>query len=266
MDEKQLTPEEEGILSVADLADVEPEEVAYAGKEESESESEGVCMTDPKWSEYVMREFEEDELDPNGRPFVRGLRRVARKVLGPILESRAKVIQPPQLSTGEKTALMHPATVEYTVKFLWCRLEPGMDSAYQVYFTDCADVYFGNTDPDFARHASATAATRAEARCLRKALQLKGIAAEESTLVPLEESSPTGGITPTQVTFVDILCQRNDINVLKYIGSGKHKFEKITDVKFSVAQQMMEHLSGLQNDRTKIKPEWKGYDPNWRKQ
>lgn len=267
MSEKDLSREEEEILSVADLTDVAPEmESEFIGSVEEEAEDDEVKMTDPEWSEYVMREFTDDELDPNGRPFVHGLRRVARKLLGPILLSHAHVVQAPQLTSGDKMSILQPATVEYTVKFLWTRLQAGQSEAYEATFTDCADVYFGNTDPDFARHASATAATRAEARCLRKALQLNHIAAEETTLVPLEDASPNGQINSTQINFVDMLCRRNDINMLKYLAAGKQKkYEKIEDVPFTIAQQMMEHLSGLQNNRSNIKPEWKGYDPNWRK-
>ena len=48
-------------------------------------------------------------------------------------------------------------------------------------FCDVADSWEGNTDDMFCVYSTATAATRAEGRALRKALRLRVVAAEEVT-------------------------------------------------------------------------------------
>jgi hypothetical protein len=137
----------------------------------------------PGLVDFVMRQFAEDELDPNGRPA--GPRPAAggRLLLGPILRVSNRVVQAPSLLPGWRSSACCSRPWSSTrSEILMCRLEQGMDKApTRSTFTDAADCYFGNTDPDYARHLTATAATKAEARCLRKALQLKGIAAEEKT-------------------------------------------------------------------------------------
>jgi hypothetical protein len=229
-------------------------------------------MTDPAWSEFAMRHFAEDELDPSGAPLVAGLRRVGRLLLGPVLESSAHVVQAPSLiPTLDKLGKLQPAVVEHRLRLLMCRTDDANLSAYEVTFTDAADVYFGNTDEDYARHATATAATRAEARCWRKALQIKGVAAEEKTLVPAAEAAMDGMITPDQENFINVLCRRNNINVMKYVNMGKTKFETIETVQFGVAQKMIEFLSDLQNGKNSrgqavaIPDAIRGYEANWRK-
>lgn len=216
-------------------------------------------IEDPLWANYVLRHFQPDELDNEGNPYVAGLRRVARKLLGPITYSGCRVVTPPKTTIDGRPDI---ATVEYTVKFLWCRPEDLAigQGAYEVIFVDVADVHGGNTDPEYARFPCSTAATRAEGRCLRKALQLpRVVAAEEVTKVPIEVIDPNGSITATQKNFIEILCQRCDINVKKYINSGKGKYGFLDDVPYGTATQMVQHLSSYQNDLSKIPDDIKGY-------
>ena len=211
----------------------------------------------PEWSAYVLKQFTEDEVDDKGNPFVHGLRRVARMLLGPILVSKAKVVQAPTL--GEDRSLT-PTTVEYTVRFLWCLPEdlPEGGKALEVEFSDCADVWDGNTDIEFAKYPSAMAATRAEGRCLRKALRIRQIAAEESNVS--FEQVVNGKISPSQANFIDLICQRCNINVLRYIGSWQGKYEKVEDIPYNTAAKMVEHLSGLQNKQESIPEGMRGYE------
>lgn len=220
-----------------------------------------VKMTDPDWHDYVMSQFEADELDNEGHPFVFGLRRVARAVLGPILNSTAKVVQSPYFEGG----ILQPAVVEYTVTFLWTQLEQGQEGAYPVTYSDCADVYYGNTDAEFVRYSTATAATRSEGRCLRKALGLKRvIAAEEKSGVPIDDVGANGAITPTQITFIDTLCKRLNIDVVEFINMGKDKYGSIADVSFGRAVKMVEYLGKIQNNPD-LMPKLSTYNPNWKR-
>ncbi len=224
-------------------------------------------MSSAGWQDFVMGQFARDEMDDKGNPFVAGLRRVARKLLGPILDSSAHVVQAPTVLTGfESTNLLQPATVEYSITFLWCKFDHDEQVPYNVRFTDVADAYYGNTAPEYARYPSSMAATRAEARCLRKALQLKKVVgAEETTTVDVEDSGVSGLIGMSQINFINVLCQRIDVDVVKYINSGTTKYSSIEEVPYLVAQKMVEHLSSLQNNLNKIKPEIKGYSKDWRK-
>lgn len=219
-------------------------------------------MTDPEWSSYVIRQLDDDEKDVDGNPYVHGLRRIVSKLLGPILKGKAHVIQAPRFIADLGLA-MQPATVEYTLEILMGKTLDGIDP-YVVELTDVADVYAGNTDPEYARHPSAMAATRAEGRCLRKALQLKRVvAAEEMTLVPIEASGANGCITPTQINFIDKLCKQLKVDVMKYVNMGERKFDTIDDVPHKTALKMTEHLTVWTNNPSKVPESIKGYKIDW---
>ena len=245
----------EALLDQVEFAEVE-DSLLQSVEEVAGEESDKPAMTDPAWSEYVMKQFAEDELvERNGQnaPTTEGLRRVAELLLGPIVESSSHVIQVPTPDNG-----FH-ATVQHTVRIFW-------QQDHERIFQEAADVFPGNTDPSFARFAVATASTRAEGRALRKALRLKRVcAAEELTAVPVEEAGLNGKITNSQIQFVDVMCRRNDINVLKYLKLGKSKFASIKDVPFEVAQTMQAHLSTLQQEGPeKIEALGiSGYEENW---
>jgi hypothetical protein len=237
------------LLSAADLENSQPPKT---------NESDKPKMYDPAWSDYVMTKFEQNEVDPNGLPMVHGLRRVVRLLLGPIVRSEPKEVFPLTYVQG----VPQPTTVSYSVTILMLHLEDGLTTPYEAVFGDCADVTLINTDPAFQRHAAAVASTKAEARCLRKALQLRGVAAEEMTSVPPPAND--GKIRPEQINFLQILCSRCNINVMKFVNAGKVRYKRVEDVPFDQAKVIIEHLSGLQNNPAGIKKTWQPYDPNWR--
>lgn len=247
-------------FNTAEFDDVESSLIGAADLDEPQAPA-APDISSPQWSEYVLSKFEDSETDEDGNPFVHGLRRVSRLVLGKLLVSKSRVLQAPMYlilkDIGGQGAIQ-AAVVEHT---LVIRDEDG-DS---VEFTDAADVYVGNVDPEFARYATATAATRAEARAYRKALQLaKVVAAEEKTIVPFEESSANGLISPTHINFIDVLCNRNGIDVMKLINSGKKQYDRIEDIAWADAEKMSEYLSNLAKDKSKIPAEIKGYKQGWR--
>ena len=271
-DLQNATPVNNSPLEVADepvkktrkkKVTVSPEQEKVDEPITEESLDEEPELTDPTWSDYVMRQFVDDELDGEGRPYVPGLRRVARKLLGPILRSAGRIVQAPSFVSPEGSRLQ-PAVAEYTVEFLWTKLENGESVPYRVEFTDAADVYAGNTDAEYCRHATATACTKAEARCYRKALLLKNIiAAEESTEVPVEEAGVDGKIIPTQINFIDRICQRLKIDAWAYINSGNRKYDTVEEIPYERAAKMAAHLSTLQDNPDKISEEIKGYKKDW---
>lgn len=209
-----------------------------------------------EWPAWVMTHFTEDEL-ADGNPTTDGLRRVAEKVLGPILYSKAIVYQSPSCLNGFHACVGHEVTI------LWMHPDPGMAEHERV-FSDVADVYPGNLpDKRFARFASATAATRAEGRALRKALRLKRvIAAEEASSIPIEDAGLDGKITKSQISFINTICSRINVNVLallKYFGK-----ENIEEVDSSTAARIEQKLSDLQGNLKNIPSNIIGYDKNWR--
>lgn len=232
----------------------------------------GPPMWSEQWQEFVLSQFLDSERDENGNPFVHGLRRVARKLLGPILESgpvgspRVEFVGEP--GQTDRYTMLKPVTATYQVRILWTRPEdiPENGAAFVVSFSDCADVTNDNTDPEFRIYPSAMACTRAEARCLRKALQLRKAAAEEISRVPMGEASPSGLIRESDIIFIDALCRRLDINVMGYVNMGAKSYSSIEAVPFGVAQKMAEHLTNLQNKPEKIPAKVRGYDSHWREQ
>jgi hypothetical protein len=225
-----------------------------------------VDMTSAAWQDYVLTQFEPDEL-VEGLPKIGGLRRVARKLLGPIIRSESKVVEPVRFASydpklKEAGLMLSPVTIEHTTVIRWNRDDEGIKGV-DVVFTAAADVYLGNSEENFVRFSTAVCGTRAEAITLRKALMLqKVIAFEERTTVPLSSAGVDGKITDMQIDFMRRMCKRNNINLEKFVNSGKLKYENLEEVPFDKASKMLEELDKLQNDQSKITAAIKGFDKN----
>ena len=210
-------------------------------------------MTDKEWTPYVLKQLEEDEIY-DGKPTTDGLRRLVSKLLGEIVESVPIVHQSPNPANDNH------AVVSWKLCIRW------NDCLGDVrIFGDVADVYIGNTDDKFAVFASATAATRAEGRALKKALQLQHVLTmDEVTEVPVE--NPTK-ITSAQVRWVNMACERNDINVIKLLGMSQvgKELKTIEDMNYATAVKMIQYINECQSGKKAISDKVKGYDPNWRK-
>ncbi len=170
-----ITPEEQYALDAVDLKELRPRKASkQKGKMRTENElpapsfpANDPCITDVSWTQFVLKHFDASELDQVGRPSLVGLRRVARILLGPVIYSAPKIVLAP-------TSTFLYVTVEYNVRFLWCRSEDNCDGgkAYEVDFGAAAsgkvcDAY----DPQKI----------AEGRALCKALALNTDSAEEPT-------------------------------------------------------------------------------------
>jgi hypothetical protein len=216
-------------------------------------------MTDPGWTEYVMKQFEEHEFY-DGYPVVDGLRRVAAKLLGPIISSKSKTVQAPTATNG-----LH-ATVEWELVFLWMRddeLGP-----HQRTFCDVSDVSNLNTESPFCLHAAACAATKAEGRALRKALMLSRVhTAEEMMDVPEDTGESGRKIMDSQLTFINMKCHDLDIDAMKMFAASmkKNGYKTIRDIPYQKAVEAFHWLNQCQIGTKKIPDEIRGYDPDWRK-
>lgn len=213
--------------------------------------SEIPAMSDPAWHQYAMGFFTEDELK-DSRPNVAGLRRVVSLLLGDIIESEPVQIFPVAGNGYGRATVQWRVTIKFS------------DGTFRK-FGDVADVFAENVDLLFMNYAVATAGTRAEARALRKALQLKVVAAEEvcdkqKTASPkLEEEVEVELATPEQKKLLDNKFRKADVNGLTYINSGEGKYASIHKVRKDQAAAMINHFSKLSS----IPDSWKGYDPNW---
>jgi hypothetical protein len=209
-------------------------------------------MDEPTWSDYVLSQLEPDELY-NDLPTTDGLRRIIRKLIGPIIKSISRVVQAP---TPEND---NHATVEHLIAIRWennpCDIRE---------FQDVADTYPDNTpDRKFAIHAPATAATKAEGRALRKALQLKHVMTVEEGAEALQTES--NKINNSQIAFVQMMCERNNINIHKLLAKSKvKKYDNLEEVPYVTAVQLTRYLQDCQSGKIQIADDIKGYNPNWR--
>lgn len=218
-------------------------------------------MLSPEWHDYAMSLFNEDEL-VDGHPLVAGLRRVSELVIGQILFSGPTQVFPVQRDDHHGRA-----TVVFTVKF-----------ANGSTYSEVADSWEGNTDDMFCAYAVAIASTRAEARALRKALKIKGVAAEELTkkdtakivrqISSVKESS--GGdyddqsrMSDAQYNFIDIKCKQLNVDgakLLKEVFNVDHN-KKISK---KVASDIIDTLNNYQRDKSSIPESIVGYKEEWR--
>ena len=225
--------------------------------------TEGPNPTDVEWNDYVLGLFDEKELY-DGRPLCAGLRRVAGLLLGRIVISRPTQVFPP--TEGDTIGR---ATVIWEVVF-----EDGS------VFSDVADCWEGNTDDTFCVFNTATAATRAEGRALRKALRLKTVAAEEMTkkntasivrsISQTKAMEATEGeyndsqrMTDPQANFIDVKCKQLNLNVVEF-------FKEVFDVNVKrkvdkgQASAAIQKLNDFQADKGLIPDSINSYLSDWR--
>tara|TARA_Y100001937_G_scaffold32893_2_gene46890 strand:- start:2506 stop:3450 length:945 start_codon:yes stop_codon:yes gene_type:complete len=214
-----------------------------------------------KWSEWVMSQFADDELE-NGAPTCDGLRRVAEDVIGPIAKVEVIKNDTPTVSNKGNATVVVGVTIEPVL------LDSHPRHGSYIYVEDLADANRLNTPEEIFKHPSATAGTRAESRVYRKMLRLRKVltaeelASNESTLE--EEWSPSTPITEQQITVIEMLCKRTNLNVLEFINCGDLKYVCIEQVSEQSAQKMLQHLNRIQR-KDAPRPDGVGvYDENWK--
>lgn len=213
-----------------------------------------------EWHDYVMTLFNDKELI-EGHPNAAGLRRVSEILLGDIVESRPIDVYPP---SGEGIGR---SVVSYMVTFdNWKQGEyKGRKT-----FADVADVWEGNTEDMFLVHGPATACTRAESRVLRKALKIRGIAAEElcnkdaSKFVAksVRPDSIDNRIDDAQLRYINNTCRLLDIDAMKFINSGELKYSSVYQVTKDRGAKMVQALQDMKNNNV-VPEDLKGYNEGW---
>lgn len=214
------------------------------------------------WSDYVLSLLLPHELE-KGCPKCDGLRRLCEELIGPIMDVR--IVRNQSLKIPSDIA-----TVVVGIKvYVDNPLHPLHEVERTIYCEDISDCGIHNTDPQYAGHASATAATRAEARVLRKLLRLSGkIAAEEDA--PVNEEllgwKPSEPIDEAQINVMNVLCKRLDISVLDLIRLGSEKYDSVFQVTKDSATKMIKYLSDIQRGTVNKPTTLNKYDNNWREQ
>jgi hypothetical protein len=214
------------------------------------------------WSEYVMRQFEDDELI-NEAPKCDGCRRVVELLIGPIVKTElSHVTAPSTLNNGTATIAVRVGVhVTHESHPLLGQI---------VYGEDIADVNKANCDAPYHKHASATAATRAEGRVLRKLLRLNNIQTAEELSQRADDVDADldwqvdEPISDAQISAIDMVCKRLDVDVMGFICSGKRIYDDIHSVNKTTAQSMLKELNKLQRKKKEAPQGVGSYQPDWR--
>jgi hypothetical protein len=146
-------------------------------------------------------------------------------------------------------------------------------------FSDVADCWEGNTDDTFCVFNTATAATRAEGRALRKALRIKTVSAEEMTKkntasivksISQTKRVETEGeyddsyrMSDAQANFIDAKCSQLNLNVSEFFNevfdlNVKRKIDK------RQASDAIKKLNEYQQDKKLIPDSITAYIADWR--
>ena len=209
--------------------------------------------TDVGWTDYVLTHFEDNEMVA-GLPTADGLRRVAELIIGEIISSK-----PINSYTFIDNNGKPFASVTWECSF---KTKDGTIKT----FGDTADVTPTNVeDIKFARFATAMAGTRAKGRAFKEALGIKVVSFEEMpTYKEAEELSEKKKISDSQISGLNAVCKRINVNVEKYVNCGAAKYKSIKDVPYNVAVKMMKKIDDFQRKIDTIPEKLKEYNPDWK--
>lgn len=191
------------------------------------------------WTPYVLSLLDKTE-KVDGQPSVDGLRRVFDDLVGPILSTNVHIVQAPSPENERR------ATVIFTMTFL--DLAHG---SLERTISDASDCYYGNSADPFVKHPVATASSMAEGRCLRKALRIKVITADEASVpdpnavAAEEELIP---ITENQKAAIVRVAGKLGIDVAKMIAHfmPQHINNQSLDIlSYKDAQGLLKQLSEM---------------------
>jgi hypothetical protein len=226
--------------------------------------------TSPEWHDFVMSQFTPDELLQGKYPKVDGLRRVAEKLLGNIIFSGPIENEFTMHDTEGKAVSTYRVVIEWTVDAHYnvnLNRHDDRDIFPTREFRAIASAWKENVVKTkknvFQKFFESIAETRAEGRALRKALLLKVVCADELMMsnygkdeeefeMNVTDGQWEGGalITEQQVQTIKLLCQRLEIDEVKFINSGKNKYNDINEVTRETAAEMIRQLNKYQSSES----------------
>ncbi len=204
----------------------------------------------PEWNDYDLSLMRPTEMF-NGSPTCAGLRRISQLLLGDILSSK------PVFTNVIYTEQGLCSTVGFEITFLWKRpiciesdLSNPLPYTTRIY-GDVSDCGIFNTPEPYSLHPSATASSRSEARCLRKALQLNILSAEELSNSTKKDTDMLGTfdndrISDTQKVFIEFKCRQLEIDMNKFISTNTDK--PLNQICRTDAVELIKKLNSYQFD------------------
>lgn len=216
-------------------------------------EEKKIGPNDIEWTDHVLSLLTEDEI-VKGNPTTDGLRRVFEKATGyTISSSSTNVVQAPSPDNGQRATIV--VTLCYTDK---------NGSTFSV--DGASDAFWGNTDKIFRNHPVAVAETKAEGRALRRALKLRKVVTADEIAEDVEEidGSNADKIEASQISFINNMCLRLNINTVALLDSMELNSDNIKGISHKDAVSIVRKLSEYQKDMSIIPNTLQGYDPDWR--
>lgn len=233
-----------GEQALAALEEAEETEGESTTQVKIDNKKDEITPQDSGWTQYIIGQFEDDELDGKN-PRVEGLRRIAEKVIGEIIEEGCDLVAPPNQDNEMR------ACVKAWIIF-------NTDSGLKRYEA-LADAYSGNCLSDYGAYITAMADTRAKGRCLRNALKLRRIVSAEEidpTMVATNEGNHNDPIDTSQITGITIVAKRINVSIPKLLqdmsitgdisalkkGDAKSVLQKLNCM--SLTKEVPERLKG----------------------
>ncbi|KKN98924.1 hypothetical protein LCGC14_0141690 [marine sediment metagenome] len=203
--ETKLSNRDRDIFKEVVTKDVEPNEALQDAADTYNSAP--PTPSDPRWTQYVLGKFDDDEMD-KGNPRVEGLRRIAGELVGVIMEEGCDLIAAPSEENNFR------ACAKAWVVFL-------TENGYEKRFEALADANAANCFEDYATYLVAMADTRAKGRVYRNALGLKRVVAAEEvskTVAATADVQPGGAIHGAQITMIRMIAERQGFSIDKVVG------------------------------------------------
>lgn len=214
-----------------------------------------------EWTAYVLDLLNEDEKIA-GNPTTDGLRRIFEIALDcTVTSADSTIVQCPTPENEKRATVLH--SISYVLKNIDKKNE---DIKYRS-VSGAADVYWGNCDKIYRNHPVAVAETRAEGRALRRGLRLRKVVAAEEIASNVEDDvSPdsVGKITSNQISFIDVIAKRINVNVLNLMQSLSIPTNDIKNLTHDTAVLIIRELSKLQQSVDDIPDNIKSYQDNWK--
>ena len=232
-----------------------------AKKEETKTiQEEKVTPNDLGWNDYVLGLLSDDE-KIDGNPTTDGLRRIFEVALNcEIIQSTSSVVQSPSPENEKR------ATVVHELVYLLKDGATGSENKTRV-ISGAADVYWGNCDKVYRNHPVAVAETRAEGRALRRALRLRKVVAAEELASSIDDNpdhESVNKISSNQISFIDSISQRLNINVKALLASLEISSDNIYAMTHNDAVNVIRSLSTHQQNLDSIPKNLLGYESSWR--
>jgi hypothetical protein len=240
------------VLATTPVETIKTDTIIDTNPEVKES---AIIFTSPKWSDFVMSNFSTGTELINNMPTCDGLRRVFQLLIGPIIECIIKVVKVP-------TTLDPSCTVECVLSYVDKRLGGQLRV-----ISDVFDVNIHNTPYPWHLPSAATAATKAEARALRKGLGLQKVLSQEEALQGFDQiqvqniskeglDTNRGTITDTSKMVIRTMSNRLGIDITKLLKSLDIS-QSLDMVTQEIAQQIIKELQLYQNKPEDIKADIK---------